>query len=117
MSVLADVAAVLERIPAMYGPCSGSPIGVGNAIPVGKGFDGVVAIGKVIGADGLLHGWIYRTEDNHLMIQRITPALPRDTKNFATTQQGPIGPFSPTHGDTIVACTTKDYHFPRAIKL
>jgi hypothetical protein len=118
MTTAAEVAALLQPIPSFVGSCAASPFGVSDDVPVGNGrFEDVIAIGKVFGADGMLHGWVFKTAGNHVLIQRVTPALPRDGKSNASRVYTDLRAFHATTGETIVACTSADFHYARSLRI
>ena len=108
--------ALLRPVPGYTGSCAHSPIAVDDDIPVGNDkFDNVVAIGKLIGSDGRIVGWIYRTADHHLRIQRVWP--PQDSEVHPA--QGSVGhtysgvdPFeNTTYAARVQPCVKSDFRY------
>ena len=79
-ALAAHLRAVVRPIPAVVGhtSCARSQGTLESEIPVdgvGNTFDSIVAIARIVRADGTVAGWIYRTKHDHFVMQTITPPL------------------------------------------
>ncbi len=100
-------------VPHVAGQCASSPQEIPDDVPVGSGRLGtIVAIAKMILPNGALTGYVYRTADNALLIQRINPPMApaRYQHNWRGFRETGLLPFPHVlSGVRLVPCGRTDF--------